>query len=108
MTDTPHVWTGEEILALPMDPEHHSAPCHVDTVRGYLAALLAELWCDGEGFSGKRPFGDSGWESELYYPLIRAGVVAGSLDPDGYLDEVDSHTADEKIALAIEALGGAA
>lgn len=23
------------------------------------------LWVEGEGFSGKRPFGNSGWEAEL-------------------------------------------
>lgn len=30
------------------------------TVGEYLAKLLAELWLHDEGFSGKRPFGNSG------------------------------------------------
>lgn len=34
------------------------------TVRDYLKALLRRLWLEQEGFSGKRPFGNSGWEDE--------------------------------------------
>lgn len=59
-------------------------------VREYLHALLVKLWDEGEGFSGKRPFGNSGWEYEIYTPLIRAGFIPGKLDGDGYIDEVDN------------------
>jgi hypothetical protein len=31
------------------------------TIRDYLRILLETLWEEGEGFSGKRPFGNSGW-----------------------------------------------
>jgi len=65
------------------------------TVRDYLCTLLLTLWDEGEGFSGKRPFGNSGWEFEIYQPLIVAGFIPGALDKDGYV-----HTVDEKIASA--------
>lgn len=43
------------------------------TVAEFFAKLLQALWHEGEGFSGKRPFGNSGWE----YDLARAIGVAG-------------------------------
>ena len=59
------------------------------TVRQYLHKLLDTLWTQGEGFSGTRPFGNSGWEYELYTPLVKAGFVSGEIDDDGYLGEFD-------------------
>lgn len=53
------------------------------TIREYLCALLTKLWAEGEGFNGKYPFGNSGWEYDLYAALIGAGAVEGSLDEDG-------------------------
>lgn len=73
-------------------------------VRGYLKALLRELWDTGEGFSGKRPFGDSGWEYELYWGLIKAGLVHGSFDDYGYVANVDKQAADRLIFEAIKQL----
>lgn len=90
-----------EVLALPMEDNDSGA----DTVRGYLLALLAELWKHGEGFSGKRPFGNSGWETDLYHPLVKAGYISGTLDEDGYLDDYDDAGGAWLIAAAIEALG---
>ena len=60
------------------------------TVRGYLHQLLATLWHEQEGFSGKRPFGNSGWTYDLYVPLARAGAIKATLTPWGDApDEVD-------------------
>lgn len=59
------------------------------TIREYLGKLLHTLWEEGEQFSGKRPFGNSGWEYDLYTALISAGAVAGVLDEDGCLEEID-------------------
>lgn len=67
------------------------------TVREYFRALLLKLWSEREGFSGKRPFGNSGWEYELYAPLIKAGAIPGELDEDGNVDEVDYAVADAYI-----------
>jgi hypothetical protein len=74
------------------------------TVGGYLARLLEELWREGEAFSGKRPFGDSSWEWELYEALVRGHYVNGTLDSDGYLDDVDTERARKMIFQAIRLL----
>ena len=59
------------------------------TVREYLRTLLTTLWEEEEGFSGKRPFGNSGWKYELFRPLIAAGLIEeGTLDSEGYVDSV--------------------
>lgn len=58
------------------------------SVREYLHALLRTLWREQEGFSGKRPFGNSGWDCELYAPLIREKFIPGALDEDGYVERV--------------------
>lgn len=92
-----------EILALPMQDNDSGA----STVRGYLVRLLAELWNEGEGFSGKRPFGNSSWEYDLYLPLVKAEAVAGTVDEDGYLDDfpdTSRREADSLIAKAIASL----
>jgi hypothetical protein len=51
----------------------------VTTPREYLKELLSTLLEEGESFSGKRPFGNSGWENELAYPLIKTGVIEGTI-----------------------------
>jgi hypothetical protein len=51
------------------------------TVKGYLKMLLKTVWIEGEGFSGKRPFGDSGWWEDLSDALIKVGVFES--DPQG-------------------------
>ena len=54
------------------------------TVKQYLHALLRTLWDENESFSGKRPFGNSGWDFALYAPLAKAGFIdLGPLDEEG-------------------------
>ena len=74
------------------------------TIREYLKSLLNELWKEGEGFSGKRPFGNSGWENELYEGLVKGGLVKGEINEDGYVDEFDVAEANKLIFKAIKAL----
>lgn len=78
------------------------------TVRGYLLALLAKLWTEVDDFSGKKPFGSSDWQCDIYVPLIKAGLIPGSLDEDGYLDEIDYKVADALMLAAIAELGAVA
>jgi hypothetical protein len=66
--------TPEEILDLSLDPRNDSRQT---TVRGYLTRLLLEVWREGEEFSGKKPFGNSDWQYDLYLPLIQAGALVG-------------------------------
>ena len=92
--------TGAEILALPM--EHNDAGA--TTMRAYLQALLSRLWEEGEGFGGKRPFGNSAWEYELYLALARAGAIPAEFHEDGDMLKFDEPLARELIFRAIEAL----
>lgn len=62
----------------------------VTTVRGYLQKLLETLWIKNESFSGKRPFGNGGWEFDLYKPLIDDGFISGSINSDGYIERLDT------------------
>lgn len=91
----------KDVLALPLDPSNDSG---ADTVRGYLMALLAAVWVEGEGFSGKRPFGNSGWDYDLYRPLVKAGFITGQLDEDGCLEDCDSEAGERVITAAIRSL----
>lgn len=61
---------GADVLACPFTPD--DAP-RVRTVGDFLVALAFEVVEQGEGFSGKRPFGNSGWENELCYALKAGG-----------------------------------
>jgi len=45
------------------------------TVRDYFRELVLGVWEHKEGFSGKRPFGNSGWEYEVHSALAKAGFV---------------------------------
>lgn len=90
------------ILDLPMNPQDNDASA--SSVREYLVNLLLCLWAEGEGFSGKRPFGNSGWQHELYVPLVEHGIVTGVLDEDGFIESVDTTKADLVIRDAIASL----
>jgi hypothetical protein len=66
----------------------------------YLKDLLATLWEEEENFSGKRPFGNSGWQFDVYAALIKAGLIKGKLDEDGYIVDVDRPQG-ESLVLAV-------
>lgn len=63
--------TPEEVLALRLPPNDADAA----TVRDYLKALLLVVWREGESFSGKRPFGNSGWDNDLLDALPESATV---------------------------------
>ena len=67
------------------------------TIKEYFKELLKRLWVEEECFSGKRPFGNSGWQYDLYKPLIENNLVTGIIDENGYVDECDNSTADKII-----------
>jgi hypothetical protein len=91
----------QEVFDCPMQENDSGAT----TIKGYLKALLTQLWAEGEGFSGKRPFGNSGWEYDLYKALLAAGLVEGRVDPL-YNDiiSIDTKHANKLIFDAIKAL----
>jgi len=89
--------TPTQVLDIPMQPNDAEA----ETIREYLKNLLIEVWAEVEEFSGKRPFGNSGWENELYLALTNAEAIDATFDKDGYLKEFDKLLADELIFMAI-------
>lgn len=60
------------VLACPMG--HNDAKA--DTVGDYLLALARTAWVLEEDYSGKRPFGNSGWRNEVIDALLEAGLAA--------------------------------
>ena len=85
--------TPQELLDMPLPPNDANA----DTVRGYLIALLTELWREEEGFDCKRPFGNSGWQHDIYQPMADAGLIKDTWG--------DRAKAEQMVIEAIKALG---
>ena len=50
------------------------------TFREYFQKLLKQLWYDGEDFSGKQPFGNSGWQNDTYEVLDNMGITENQDD----------------------------
>jgi len=77
------------------------------TIKEYFKLLLQTLWYERDSFSGKHPFGNSGWESCLQKPLVGAGCIAGTLDiyEDGWeVSGVDDDEYAAYIELMIDVL----
>ena len=52
------------------------------TIREYLTQLLEKLWEEQDCFSGKRPFGNSGWSCDLECALVRGGFIENEGDDE--------------------------
>ena len=65
------------------------------TIGEYFIKLLTTLWVEGESFSGKRPFGDSGWQHEIYIALANADIIENEKDEDGEVIDYDTVEADQ-------------
>ena len=92
------------VLDLPMLKSNDAGAA---TVRGYLKALLTELWRQEESFSGTRPFciNSPGWQHDVYAALVRGGAIGGVIDEDGFVNGViNTRAADELILKAIGSL----
>ncbi len=83
-------------------------PRQKTTIRDYFKKQLSTLWAEGESFSGKRPFGNSGWEGCLEAVLIQHHCIPGAveIDEDGDLSvfEVDDRAYQAFVQKMIEAL----
>lgn len=93
--------TIQRVLSLKLPPDNDA---DVATVRAYLVKLLHNVWTEEEGFDGKRPFGNSGWQMDIYKPMIEADIVDGIIDHDGYVEQFDEHAAERIVLAAIESL----
>lgn len=77
---------ANKILDLKLDPETNDAKA--SSVREYFKMMASVLWDEKEGFSGKRPFGNSGWQYEIIDPVVAAGLA-------------ETDNADQRIANAL-------
>lgn len=67
------------------------------SIHDYLVRLLATLWHEQDEFSGKHPFGNSGWSYDVMACLIAHNLIPGELDEDGYVKIVDYGEGDKVI-----------
>ena len=67
------------------------------TIKEYFKELLKTLFKEGESFSGKKPFGNSGWEYDLIFPLVFNKIIAGKIDSDNYVMSYDSDEYEEAL-----------
>ncbi len=96
----PEISQTERILSCPVGENEANA----GTVREYFVNILTKMWTDPET-DGKRPFGDSNWQNDIYTALGREGIIECHFDEDGDLDGVDPG-ADRVILEAIQSLRG--
>jgi hypothetical protein len=96
-------FTDEVITAAAVTPLRAN-DVNASTVAEYLRILLSQLWREEEGFDGKRPFGNSGWQNDVYSALVEANLVAGKHDPEGYLYYCDDEAAAELVQAIIRNL----
>lgn len=74
------------------------------TLGDYLKKLFKTLWQEGEDFNSKRPLGNSDWQWEVYYVLVKNNVVEGTIDEYDCVDTVDFYQADKVILNLIDYL----
>lgn len=102
MPAVPKGGVGGQVLDVPMDPKQNDA--QAKDIRSYLKALLTRLWQEEEGFSGKRPLGNSGWQCEVILPLYNAEMIRAKIDSEGQPYDYDQTVIDGLMLKAIKAL----
>lgn len=92
--------TGDMVLAVKMQPNDADA----ETIRDYLVSLVARVWNYQDEFNGKKPFGSSAWDWDLYEALVRADFIFGLIEDGDYISEFDREAGDACIEKAIREL----
>jgi len=70
-----------------LDLEMEQNDAKAETIREYLKKLLIKLWLEEDGFSAKRPFGNSCWKHDIYRTLVLNNVILGTVEEeDGYVE----------------------
>ena len=105
MSEQAMTWTDDQLdaaLALRFDSDAGKNL----TIREWLISLLLQVWIEQEGFSGKRPWGNSGWDYDVYWPLVRDGLIFGVVDEEAeYMDDLDEDAGRALVAAMIRRLG---
>lgn len=91
-------YTDQEILDLPMEDNDADAK----TIGDYFHHVAFQVWVQGEGFDGKRPFGNSGWRRAVEKAMIKARAIEASFDEDGHIKTCDSAAALKLIEKALK------
>ena len=94
--------TPRQIILCPMRENDAGAA----TVGEYLVALLCKVWQEEQGFSGKRPFGNSSWQWEVYESLGDAGLIEVTYDEWEEPNLADRRAVDRLIERAILLIPG--
>lgn len=74
------------------------------TLRAVLKDLLSMVLLQGEQFNGKRPWGDSGWEWDIYRAMVVNGFINGTVDEDGDIYDIDNTKGDELLMMCVDRL----
>ena len=95
--------TNKEILGLEFESTDLGETV---TIKEFFKRLLTTLFEEGECFSGKRPFGNSGWDYDLCVCLAKNGIIEGKRsDNCGFTDwDYNSDDAYAKILELIKEL----
>lgn len=72
------------------------------SLRVMLKDLLTMVLLQGEQFDGKRPWGDSGWEFDIYRAMVLNGFIKGTVDEYGDIYNYSVAECDELILRCVE------
>lgn len=87
-----------------LDIKMQENDARASTIGEYFRKLAIKVWLLNEEFSGKRPFGNSGWQWEVYCALAAAGVIEGSYSEKWGGWEISRHQMDIADELIVKAL----
>lgn len=88
---------------MPRDEEGNLAnEAGAATVRQYLSAILAQVVYHDPP---RRMWGESDWLHRVHIALVKAELISGTFDEDGYIEEMDTAGADTLLLDAANALG---
>lgn len=93
--------TNKEILELKFESTDLGKEI---SIKDFFKELLTTLFREGECFSGKRPFGNSGWDWDLKICLAKNGIIKGEYDSKYDDWDFDSQEAGKKIFELIKEL----
>lgn len=94
-----------------LDVEMQRNDADAETVGEYLKKLFIKVWREEQEYNGKRPFGNSGWQHDVYVALANAGLIkadrtvyfAGT--EDEYVDvDVDRDESDQADMMIVDAI----
>lgn len=93
--------TSHELYHISRLPMRNSSSFEGETIGSALKLLLSTLWEEQEGFSGKRPFGNSDWDTDFMEALVFGNVIWGVFDEEGVCLETYERDDGHKVIAAL-------